>query len=137
MNRLDELTIFELKLISIAKVISNDRSPLFKTINLHSIEIELLQIYKGFYNESDLEYNYFTKLYSQSVRPPEEGEAGEEDHCTTKSYVNSLIVNQVYILMGNFNEGRLYFTNCDYLRRLDLMRSKDLDLLRSGINCKK
>lgn len=117
-------------------MISNDQSPLFKNINLHSIDIELLQIYKGFYNESDPtnEYNYFTKLYSQSSRPLDGQEAGEEDQC--KSYINSLTVSQVYILIGNFNEGRLYFARCDYLRRLDLMRSKDLNLLRSGISCK-
>lgn len=122
-------------------MITNEQSPLFKNINLHSIDIELLQIYKGFYNESDPanEYNYFTKLYSQSSRPVDGQDTGEADEsqCMTKNYINSLIVNQVYILIGNFNEGRLYLASCDYLRRLDLMRSKDLNLLRSGISCKK
>ena len=136
-NHLSFILSIKINPIPIDKVISNDRSPLFKTISLHGIDIELLQIYKGFYNESR-EYNYYTKLYSQSVRPPEGEEAGGEDQqCTTKTYISSLIVNQVYVLIGNFNEGRLFFSNCDYLRRLDLMRSKDLNLLRSGISCTK
>lgn len=98
-----------------------------------------MQIYKGFYNESNLEYNYLTKLYSQSYKlsglDDTKKDEEFEDHCNDKIYINSLVVNQVYILFGNFNEGRLFLRRCDYLKRLDLMRSKDLSLLRNGINC--
>lgn len=118
------------------QVLTNDKNSLFKNLNLFSIEIELLQIYKGIYNESTMEFNYLTKLYTQTSESTTANEDERDDQCINKNQINSLDINQVYILIGNFNEGRLWLRDCDYLRRLDLMRSKDLIRLRNGIDCK-
>ena len=103
--------------------------------NLFSIDIELLSIYKGLYNETN---NYFTKLYSQNLTKESNGDepSKEEDNCLIKNTINSLQINQHYVLIGNFNEGRLFLKECDYLKRVDLMRNRDLIMLRNEINCK-
>lgn len=108
---------------------TNDKDSIYKNLNLYGIDIEILHIFKGLYNESN-EFNYMTKLFfAQSNK--------DEDQCMHPNNLGSLAVNQIYFLIGNFSEGRLFLKTCDYLRRTDQMRTKDLKILRKGIDCKK
>lgn len=95
--------------------------------NLSMADIELIRVFKGLHQQADLKHNPLTKLFSLS--------SGHTVGCDRQRTLETLQVGHSYVHFGNFNEGRLFLTGCDFLLLVTHLRRTDRQLLNEGIIC--
>lgn len=100
-------------------------------------DIEVQKVFKGMHSSKrQLKHNTITKLISgNGKRLTSIDSTHSERGCDGDRSLHSLQIGHPYVLIGNFNEGRLFVNGCEYLQMVMHMRIKEHQSLQHGITC--